>query len=371
MTLSELLHSLTFHEIATYLPKYDYRPLAFFKMHFDILRHTEPHLEEIDEHTRQRWEAIGVQPHEIAIAYIDPEDTLTQGNRLGLIGRTKSTACTDSAEAEAKPLKLIARPLVSVAWHSSLAKELKIAPEVEATPAEIAACCRAGPACWQFSYGEPLAWVVAQEAGFSYTKSFRQKAKFLRSLYAQLVPHKKELMMVKAFRKRLHINSPIFRAMSKRYRNRYRRRSVRFCSNHEYNRQISQVGTFVHKLLTQGEFLDATPDESMLQTLFRVGFYKVYAHRTYAYNAAHRAAYYQELIERYNLFASLPLLCELRDVVFTHCMIVLSTSAAHPLRMEELSLIPVIAGGRKVSFFLKQDDTLGEELGVDIIFYMH
>ncbi len=255
MTLSELLHSLTFDEIAVHLPKYDIHPLnfVFYKVLFDHLHHTEPLLEEeSNEELLAKMEEMGLQPNEILVNKWEYDE--------------------EPDDDEPIDSNVLAAHLAwDKPWHASLAKELKIDQDVEATPAEIAATC--------------LVFLATIEE-----------------------------------------NSP---------------------EGHEVMKY----------------------DTRKLCEIFHAGRYKTYSHRTFAYDATQRVAYYQELIEQYDLHYSIRLLHDELNITFTHCMIVLSTSSAYPLRMEELNLIPVIAGEREVSCFIKQDDTLGEELGIDIIFY--
>ena len=53
MTYSELLHQVSFDEIAPYIRKYGSKgcSLVWYKIHYDMLRQLEPHLDEDDEGT--------------------------------------------------------------------------------------------------------------------------------------------------------------------------------------------------------------------------------------------------------------------------------------------------------------------------------
>ena len=105
MTYSELLHSVSFDEIMPYMEKYHghTRCTAHYKMHYDMLRLLTPHREEGDN----------------------------------------ATAAITNAELDYdwEVPHLDGFPLEGDLWEVSLAKELIIAPDVDATPAEIAMCC--------------------------------------------------------------------------------------------------------------------------------------------------------------------------------------------------------------------------------------
>ena len=105
MTYSELLHSVSFDEIMPYMEKYHghTRCTAHYKMHYDMLRLLTPHWEEDDN----------------------------------------ATAAITNAELDYdwEVPHLDGYPLEGDLWEVSLAKELIIAPDVDATPAEIAMCC--------------------------------------------------------------------------------------------------------------------------------------------------------------------------------------------------------------------------------------
>jgi len=111
MTYSELLHKVTFDEIAPYIRKYGSEEcsLVWYKIHYDMLRQLEPNLDE------------------------DDENTATISN---------AELCYDWEEPH-----LDAYPMEGALWESCLAKELNVNEDVNATWAEIAACC-----LWHTSY---------------------------------------------------------------------------------------------------------------------------------------------------------------------------------------------------------------------------
>lgn len=105
MTYSELLHSVSFDEIMPYIEKYHGHTgcTALYKTHYDMLRQLTPHREEGDNATAT------ISNAELDYTWEEPH--------------------------------LDGYPLEGDLWEVSLAKELIIAPDVDATPAEIAMCC--------------------------------------------------------------------------------------------------------------------------------------------------------------------------------------------------------------------------------------
>ena len=105
MTYNELLHSVTFDEIAPFVEKKAGRAvcLALYKTHYDMLRLLTPRRKENDNET--------------------------------------ATVTNAKLYHEWEEPKLDAYPLEGDLWEVSLAKELVIAPDVTASLGEIAACC--------------------------------------------------------------------------------------------------------------------------------------------------------------------------------------------------------------------------------------
>ena len=105
MTYSELLHQVSFDEIAPYIKKYGSEgcSLVWYKIHYDMLRQLTPHLDEDDE--------------------------------------KKSTISNAELSYDWEEPHLDAYPMEGSLWEASLAKELVVNEDVNATWAEIAACC--------------------------------------------------------------------------------------------------------------------------------------------------------------------------------------------------------------------------------------
>lgn len=104
MTYSDLLHRVSFDEIAPYIRKYGSKgySLVWYKIHYDMLRQLEPRLDEDDEKTAT------ISNAELYYDWEEPH--------------------------------LDAYPMEGSLWEASLAKELVVNEDVNATWAEIAAC---------------------------------------------------------------------------------------------------------------------------------------------------------------------------------------------------------------------------------------
>lgn len=105
MTYSELLHQVSFDEIRPYLEKYadEGYSVAWYKVHYDMLRQLKPHQDEDDDKT--------------------------------------ATISNAKLDYDWEKPRLHAHPMEGGLWETSLAKELIVNDDVDATWAEIAACC--------------------------------------------------------------------------------------------------------------------------------------------------------------------------------------------------------------------------------------
>ena len=96
--------------------------------------------------------------------------------------------------------------------------------------------------------------------------------------------------------------------------------------------------------------------------LFFAKHYIEYDYRSYCKDENNRADYLIELIDRYEAF---------EYGILPNALIVLSTSKKYPLLMEEMRVAEHIAEMSKgvVRFIVKTDDTLEQELRMNIAFY--
>lgn len=207
MTYSELLHSVTFDEILPFIEKYHghSESVAMYKMHYDMLRHLTPHHDESD-------------------------------NKTATISNAKLDFDWEKPHVEALSLE-------GDLWESCLAKELVVAPDVDACPAEIAACC-----LWHTSY---LGFTKEQREarfeeweksgnGINSQQILLSKARYVIKWFGRdywdILPTKEELLKVPSVKKR--VNEKIKRYKMLRFSNKqFRisdRKARRICINNEY-----------------------------------------------------------------------------------------------------------------------------------------
>ncbi len=161
MTLSELLHNVTFEEIAPYIVKYhgDDKCMAGYKIHFDLLRGMKPSSSEGDNMTAtiSYYEGIG--------------------------------------EEEIPPQMLDAYPLEGDYWEVSLAKELVINPDVNVTWAEIAASCLFHTSFYGFTQDDKKdtfdSWMDERRGN--------NKLKNYRRIYGKEMPSIKQMLEKRSF----------------------------------------------------------------------------------------------------------------------------------------------------------------------------
>ena len=89
---------------------------------------------------------------------------------------------------------------------------------------------------------------------------------------------------------------------------------------------------------------------------------KPYIYRSYAYDETKRMEWMMDLIDKYNAF---------NHGTLSNCIVSISTSSEHPLKIEEMALAQHIIKDckGKNSFIIKTDDSLNEEMGLSVAFY--
>ncbi len=336
MTLSALLHSVTFDEIMPFIGKYhgDEHCMAGYKIHYDIVLGIAPQPDEDCSHT-------------VTISYYEAGE-LEKNLPAGLLD---------------------AHPLEGDLWQVSLAKELIIAPDVTASSAEIAACCLYHTSFYGFT-PDDLHETFNEINGDDETEH-ALTAKRIKSLYGDQVPNKKQMSHGRDFHNALKRAMRFYRSyrvtkQDKKERDflsegkRNWRKWKRCLITERYNATISMIGGFIEDM-QGGESITAPPDINLLAELFTAKRCNIKAYRTYINDVSRRFENFKCLILKYGAFkgARLP-----------NCILSISSSRDYPITMEEMQLIEYVAKGcEHIIFCVKVDDSLGKEIELKAAFY--
>lgn len=325
MTLSELLHKVSFEEICPFL---DYQGnadcMALYKMHYDILCHLIPH-------NKGRGNGI------VTVSRYEPE------------------------EDEPDSPRFYASSLEGDYWEVCLAKELVIEQDVDASLAEIAACC-----LWHTSfYGFTESQVCdTYKSWHDNTDEMRK----VRQQYASFLPTKKEMLAIRSFHNtirsemKMHRRFRPLREFDMFVRKRKWRHWKRYEINTLYRKRITLVASFIEDLFCRGNNVVFPPSVQEMSIMFRANHVRIDSYQTYAYDASKRKEYFQELMEKYHAF---------EPYKFGSYIICISSSSSYPLIMDEMELVSMITQHCKGdgAYCVKTDDSLGEELRIDVAFY--
>jgi hypothetical protein len=330
MTYSELLHSVSFDEIMPYIEKYHGHTgcTALYKTHYDMLRQLTPHREEGDNATAT------ISNAELDYTWEEPH--------------------------------LDGYPLEGDLWEVSLAKELIIAPDVDATPAEIAMCC-----LWHTSFfGFTLEQVEELNEKNEYyirdlldTDIIKDKAARLTRLIEEAggkVPYKSEMFQFfrKDYRKDL-ARIKRTRLQMPGVKNKKIKRTKRRISNRYYRERIAKIGKFIEACLPiQGNGIPITD----LCKLFYSHHLNFYNYQSYSGSYQERTSWMMDLIDKYNAFD---------DGVLSNVMVCLAVAPEHPFAESEHALLNQITAlcPGKMTYMIKTDEHLGQELKMNVAFY--
>ena len=329
MTLHELLQQVSFEDIVPFAERYHGgNSLAWYKIHFDLLRHLTP------------------KPGE----------------------KTTATVSNGDLDAWRPEPHLDAYPLEGDSWVHSLAKELIIEPDVKASLAEIAMCC-----LWHTSfYGfteeqlnetfERLNYYSMDLLDHDIT---RLRAKRVIRAVVEAggkIPSIKEYLKVKAFNHEIRSKCKKFKSRKKGAA----KADLRMCSLRRYAHRIIRK-EYYNRIYLAGDVIRAMLKSSMahvedMKPLLLCGHMQSYEYKSYAFDSQKRVAWMKELIEKYDAYKKPPL---------KNCVVCIGSSSAHPFRTEEMSIIECIvsrcAGSN--SFYIYSDDTLDKDMRVTTVFY--
>jgi len=329
MTYNELLHQVTFEEIAPYIGKYGSKEgIALYKTHYDMLRLLEPREGEDDEKT------VTVSNAELDYDFEEPH--------------------------------LDAYPIEGCYWEVALSKEIIVDPDVQATWAEIAARL-----LWHTSfYGfTPEQQDECFERLDFYGQNLldpditRIRAKRVQKRIEDgggRIPSKKEIMTVPAFRQ--EVNRQVHRALRLPFRNNKRRLARRIISRLYWER-ILKIGTVICDCLPSEEI-----SWSDLYKVFLANKYQTYRYQSYAAKDQERGQLLWELITQYNAFYK---------GLFPNIVLCMTTSRGHIASMEDMHYLnelfiwfdTQVEGEASISLEINCDDSLGEQIRISIISY--
>ncbi len=336
MTLSELLHSVSFDEIMPFIKKYhgNENCMAGYKIHYDILCNTTPQMDENSE-------------KQVTISYCESDDT----------------------EKNLPPDLLDAHPLEGDLWEISLAKELVIAPEVIASNAEIAACCLYHTSYYGFTEKDLHETYLDMTGDDEIENAVATKR--IKSLLGKLVPGKKQMSKNRVFHNALKRQMNDFRTYRfskdekkdkefvfqwKRNWRKWKRRLI----IEMYNKKVSEIGGFI-EYMQKEESTVAAPTIKELSELFTVKRCNIRSYQTYINDVNKRLDNFKDLIVKYGAFKHYKLPC---------CYLCISSSHEYPLTTEEMQLVEIATKGcENVRFCVKVNDNLGKEIEIRAAFY--
>lgn len=335
MTLYELLHKVSFDEIAPFLSKSytEGNPLAWFKMHYDYLCHMVPsHKSEKD--------------YKIKVGIIPQTVSETDEQRISV-----------SAWLDGNP------------WEDSLGRDIDMDNITDISLAEIAACC-----IWTTSFYAfmPHDWEsIGRRLHLSCCYDEAKVFRLCREKYGKFIPSRKEMMNVRSFRNKirremkLHNSRRYSKSERKFWRCEKRKRRMwkRWEINEEYKKRIIKTAEFIDDLHERGKNLTEPPTTEQLGILFRANHCWIDRWQTCAFDADKRCVYLKELIDKYDLAKGLN--------QQQNSIICISTSPKHPLQPKEMEALCQLLSisVNKPQFCMKADDALDEDLRIDFAFY--
>ena len=308
MTYKELLDSVSFEEIVPYIEKYHGEKgcLALYKTHYDMLRHLTP----------------------------NPEDSYYKN----------ATVSHGEPDEDWPEPHLAVHHIEGQIWEGALTMELVIEPDVTESLAEVAACCLWHSSFYGFTEEQAKAKVESWGRDITDDKYKCQQAqKWVKMIkeVGGIVPTETELMSIPSFQNKV--------------------KATKDSMMQEYWNRIGITADFVaNNLPSDSDIVGISVAD--LCRLFFANHYIEYDYRSYCKDENNRADYLIELIDRYEAF---------EYGILPNALIVLSTSKKYPLLMEEMRVAEHIAEMSKgvIRFIVKTDDTLEQELRMNIAFY--
>ena len=342
MTFSELLHSVIFYDLVPLIKKYHGGDgsMANYKMHYDILCHMTPQLDEEDAEEDENYDKVIISNGEIDPFMPEPH--------------------------------LDAYPIEGCGWENALGKIIALEPDVNASNEEIAACCLWHTSFYGFTkddreetwerldyYGQNL---LDHDIDRIEAKKIIEK---MESLGVR-VPSKKEMLKVPSFHAKVKKEMRIPRLRQKKNRKwfgstwrRIARKTVQF----EYYKYIRYIAPIVINSLDKGAHPNDEFSARGLSKLFTKNNIIVYSFRSYSYDASKRAQWMMELIESFNAF---------RGGTHPNYIMSLGHHSNYPLTPDDFQLNFYMSNrfnGTEKYFSHHVDDNLDQDLSLSIAFF--
>ena len=331
MTYSELLHQVSFDEIAPYIRKYGSEgcSLVWYKIHYDMLRQLEPHLDEDDEGT--------------------------------------ATISNAELEYDWEEPHLDANPMEGSLWESRLAKGLIVNEDVNATWAEIAACCLWHTSFYGFTRdqrdetNERLSYYGKNLLDPDITKIRAKRAKEIVESKGFYVPSVKEMLKVPAFKNEIRKRIDMVRKLHYHtsHRNNWRRIKRRVIHNQYWERVLDFC-----KVIKEFKIEEYAISNEAIREAFNANHFVTYKYESYTDKGSNRAGWFKELIEKYEAF---------KRGFYHNAIFCFSVSSEYEPTMEEMNSINEIFtlydDSYRLNWDINYDESLGNRMRMTVVSY--
>lgn len=331
MTYSELLHQVSFDEIAPYIRKYGSEgcSLVWYKIHYDMLRQLEPHLDDDDEETAT------ISNAELYYDWEEPH--------------------------------LDAYPMECSLWKASLAKELVVNEDVNATWAEIAACCLWHTSFYGFTRdqrdetNERLDYYGKNLLDHDITKIRAKRARSIVESKGIHVPSIKEMLKVPAFKNQIRKRiDEVIKHLSYMSHLRNRRRIKRKVIHNQYWERVLDLCDVIKEL----DIKEYTISKEPIRELFNANHFETYKYESYTDEGSNRAGWFKELIEKYEAF---------NRGFYHNAIFCFTVSSEHGPTMEEMysinEIFTLYDDSYRLNWAINYDESLGNKMRMTVISY--
>ena len=289
MTLYELLHKVSFDEIAPFLSKSyaEGRSLAWFKMHYDYLCHLVPSPKSETDYD--------IYVEMVPLYTSDPNQP-----RITVSAWLDGNPWEDSLGREIIIKDIDNSRIAKI--EAIIGQKVVVSNSADISLAEIAACC-----IWMTSFYAilPHDW---DSLGRRLHLSCYDEAKVFRlcrEKYGKYIPSRKEMMNICSFRNmirhemKLHNNRRYSKSERMFWRCKKRKRQMwkRWEINEEYKKRIIMNAEFIDDLYERGINLTEPPTPEQLSVLFRSNVCWIDCWHTCAFDAGRRCDYLRVVLK--------------------------------------------------------------------------
>ena len=331
MTYSELLHQVSFDEIAPYIRKYGSEgcSLVWYKIHYDMLRQLEPNLDEDDEKTAT------ISNAELYYDWEEPH--------------------------------LDAYPMEGSLWEASLAKELVVNEDVNATWAEIAACCLWHTSFYGFTRdqrdetNERLDYYGKNLLDHDITKIRAKRARSIVESKGIHVPSIKEMLKVPAFKNQIRKRiDEVIKHLSYMSHLRNRRRIKRKVIHNQYWERVLDLCDVIKEF----ENKEYAISKDSIRELFDANHFETYKYESYTDEGSNRSGWFKELIEKYEAF---------KRGIYHNAIFCFTVSSEHEPTMEEMysinEIFTLYDDSYRLNWAINDDESIGNKMRMTVISY--